>query len=137
MPKAKRSLLVGPTFLITKDNLEALLTPEACSSFRDRLDDIIGAILDHPNALKSRPEPPPPKYKLGNTQFRKLEFRVPGLTGDPGEGRLMYCYNPDKQTISLLMLYTHADFAGRPDSSYLRDLLDNAPEPHLKAMNSR
>ena len=91
-----------------------------------RLVEITQLLLQQPHGGKSRFERPPKHTELGKTEFRKLEFNVPKLSGAISEGRLLYFYHPDANEIQLLMIYTHKDYPGRPSEDELRALFQEA-----------
>ena len=59
-------------------------------------------------------------------EFRKLRFAIPDLRGASGQGRLMYLINSTQHKIILVWIYTHEEFAGRPDDKSLKVSLQDA-----------
>lgn len=87
--------------------------------------------------LRVDPRPPPPfghnepwpkgSYREG-WELWKLDFDMPGLSGEAKHGRLVYMIDPHGSTVYLLWLYTHAKFSGRPPEKSLKRLVEEAVE---------
>ena len=102
-------------------------------TFVDCVTAIVGSLVQEPRDPDSRLEPIPKGLDLSeNCEFRKLVFQVPGKSGAAGEGRLMYWVSYENNLITLLWIYTHEDFKGRPADQdlkqVLRDALDESEE---------
>jgi hypothetical protein len=48
---------------------------------------------------------------------------MPGLSGASGQGRILYLIDRKEQTITLLMFYTHQDYAKRPPDKVIEKIL--------------
>ncbi|NJL22312.1 MAG: hypothetical protein HC895_18220 [Leptolyngbyaceae cyanobacterium SM1_3_5] len=82
---------------------------------------IAGLCID-PRPSDSAPEPIPGKMTLpDDLEFRKIRFTMPELKRDSGrgKGRLMYLINTAQNSITLVWIYTHEEFKGRPDAKSL------------------
>lgn len=66
-------------------------------------------------------------------ELRKLSFVPPGLTGSAGEGRLLYLVCKTERVISLIGVYTHKQWAKRPDDRTLKELVLEAVEHHRRS----
>jgi hypothetical protein len=71
----------------------------------------------------SYPEAWPGNRPIGNYALRKHFFRMPGLGGASGEGRLIYAVNGQRREVALVWIYTHAEFQKRPADEDLRRAL--------------
>jgi hypothetical protein len=91
-------------------------------SFDKELGSLIIALLENPRAYKNRlePLPKPLGHQNPDWEFRKLEFNIDGLSGDPGQGRLMFFYRPKASQIVLFWVYTHEQYEGRPSNDELK-----------------
>lgn len=90
-------------------------------AFADRVASILQALTIDPRPPHSRPEPWPTGMADPAWEFRKIEFKMPGLKGASGQGRLMYLAN-DKEIIPV-WVYTHEEYSQRPAPDDLRELL--------------
>jgi hypothetical protein len=59
-------------------------------------------------------------------EFRKLEFGAKGLSGGLSQWRLMYFLDLTEPRILLFWVYSHTQFAVRPDPKYLRKEIQKA-----------
>lgn len=66
----------------------------------------------------------PPSSHVEGWELWKHYFGMPGLSGAPGEGRLMYLVSKDRHEIVLIWIYTHKQFAGRPPDSALSTVIE-------------
>jgi hypothetical protein len=94
---------------------------------------LIDSLCLDPRPSNSALEPIPGKITLpGEIEFRKLRFSMPGLRGASGQGRLMYLVNSVQNSIVLVWIYTHEEFAGRPEekslTATLQDAIDSLPK---------
>ncbi len=97
--------------------------------FVDCVTAIVRFLVQEPRDPDSRLEPIPKGLDLpGNSEFRELVFQVPGKSGAAGEGRLIYWVNYENTLITLLWIYTHEEFKGRPADQDLREVLRDALE---------
>jgi hypothetical protein len=117
-----------PKFERTTKNLKkSFKSKRQEQQFVDRLTEIIRSLVQEPRDPNSRLEPIPKGVLIPEGwEFRKLVFDVPGTAGAAGEGRLIYLVNYVDHVISLLWLYTHEEFKGRPPDQDLRQLLRDA-----------
>jgi mRNA-degrading endonuclease YafQ of YafQ-DinJ toxin-antitoxin module len=95
--------------------------------FLDRVADALENLIDDQYPNNSRNEPLPGKVQLPEGwTFHKLELWV--SKGASGQIRLMYLVNDDTYTIKLVWIYSHDQFAKRPDDdelkSVIREILD-------------
>ena len=85
---------------------------------------IITTLTRNPRPEGSRLEPIPHGVTIPeHWEFRKLVFLMPERSGASGQGRMMYAVDLNSSIISLLWIYTHEEFAGRPSDGDLRQLL--------------
>jgi hypothetical protein len=96
-------------------------------SFVDCVTAIVYSLVQEPRDIDSRLEPIPKGLVMPkNCEFRKLVFQVPGRSGAAGEGRLIYWVSYENNLITLLWIYTHEEFRGRPADQDLREVLRDA-----------
>ena len=90
-------------------------------------------IRGHEVLKKLEPEPWPGKHK-GNEHnlLWKAYFHLPWERGARREARLLYIIHPLEERITGLMLYTHAEYQGRPNDGYLQDVLKESGIPRSK-----
>jgi mRNA-degrading endonuclease YafQ of YafQ-DinJ toxin-antitoxin module len=98
-------------------------------AFVDCVTAIVHSLVQEPRDSDSRLEPIPKGVVLPkNCEFRKLVFQVPGRSGAAGEGRLIYWVSYENNLITLLWIYTHDEFKGRPADQDLRIVIRDALE---------
>lgn len=79
-------------------------------------------LIDDPLPNKSRREPLPRKSQLPEGwTFHKLEIWF--SEGASGQIRLMYLVNANTYTIKLVWIYSHEQFAKRPDDADLNNVI--------------
>jgi hypothetical protein len=96
--------------------------------------------------LQSDPRLPPPFGHLEpwpKGSFRegwelwKLEFGMPSLKGESGEGRLIYLIDTEGSAVYLLWIYTHSEFKTRPPDKSIRRLAEEARQEAEETARSR
>ncbi|MFB2894225.1 hypothetical protein ACE1CI_15045 [Aerosakkonemataceae cyanobacterium BLCC-F50] len=97
------------------------------SSFVELITKTLEDLIDDRYPRNSRNEPLPGKIQLPEGwTFHKLELWV--AKGASGQIRLMYLVNATSCTIKLVWIYSHEQFAKRPDDadlkSVIREILD-------------
>jgi hypothetical protein len=91
-----------------------------------------------PSLEKIEPEPwPGPtlagdrrgSFSVAGWEFWKVYINFPYATGAARKGRIMYAIDETGRTVHLLMLYTHAEYQGRPDDTYLEGVMRESGVP--------
>lgn len=95
---------------------------KAAREFEELIARIVSALAVDPRHRASRLEPWPAGASQPGWELRKLEFPTPGLTGDPGQGRLIYVVHNEHKLIMLAWIYTHKQFSGRPPDISLKEV---------------
>lgn len=75
-----------------------------------------------PTGLGS-PEPWPTGTYVEGWEFHKIRFRMPGLSGNAGQGRYMYLFNRAAGELIPLLVYTHEQYEERPSSHTLSEIM--------------
>ena len=68
-------------------------------------------------------EPWPTGAAREGFELWKLDFHMPSLSGQAGEGRLIYLLDEAGRAVYPVWIYTHHDFGGRPPEKELARLL--------------
>jgi hypothetical protein len=66
--------------------------------------------------------------------FYKVDFKMPGLSGGSGQGRIMWLVCDETTTVHVIWVYTHDEFVKRPDDKDLRKVLEAAAVDAGKAI---
>lgn len=100
---------------------------------RGELDELVGVFLSsikqdykHP---QSSLEPWPNKTHQEPWELWKLRFTMPRQSGSSSYGRLIYCVDPVDRWVKLMLLYTHAEYEGRPSDQQIREAFHEEVEP--------
>ena len=90
----------------------------------DAITELVNCLASNPYLPDSNPEPLPKGLAMSDDwKFYNLRFRMPNLSGASGQGRLMYLVSESQKIIKLAWIYTHAEYAKRPEDRDLKDLL--------------
>lgn len=101
---------------------------------RETFEGLLGDILD---SLESNPRdtsPPitqtsahleqwPKKIFQEHLELWKFYFRLPGYSGDAGQGRIMYLFEPQRDLVCPFLIYTHDEHTKRPSDDQIRRVL--------------
>jgi hypothetical protein len=68
-------------------------------------------------------------YSLEGWDFWKAYLNFPYGRGASQKGRVMYAIDETAAAVHLLMMYTHAEYQGRPDDGFLDDVLKESKVP--------
>ncbi len=92
------------------------------ANFVERVAEILEDLTEDQYPINSRNEPLPGKIQLpGEWTFHKLEFKV--SKGASGQIRLMYLVNSTACIVKLVWIYSHEQFAKRPDDKNLKIII--------------
>ncbi len=90
----------------------------------EAISELVNRLSSSPFLSDANPEPLPKGLAVSDDwKFYKLRFRIPNLAGASARGRLMYLVSENQKIIKLAWIYTHAEYAKRPEDSDLKDLL--------------
>ncbi|WP_146160578.1 hypothetical protein [Deinococcus arcticus] len=68
-------------------------------------------------------------YSLEGWEFWKAYLNFPYARGAAQKGRIMYAIEEAACQIHLLMMYTHAEYSGRPDDTFLEGVMRESDVP--------
>lgn len=68
-------------------------------------------------------------YILEGWSFWKAYLNFPYARGASKKGRIMYAINDTELKVYLLMMYTHAEYPGRPDDNFLEGVMRESGVP--------
>jgi hypothetical protein len=136
----------APYKLDLTPNFRSWVTRLKKAHYRKRLreqaafDGILASYYDQfekaPHSVPSAwPEGWPNTAHDGRFKFYKADFKMPGLSGAAGQGRIMWLVCDETTTVHVIWVYTHAEFGKRPPDKDLRRALKEATDEAVQAVS--
>jgi len=96
-------------------------------AFDDELERLLVQLETSPRSVPfSWPEPWPNGTADPRFDLFKRDFRLPGCSHAAQEGRVMWLVCDSARIVSVIWIYTHAEFEKRPDDKNLKRVLQDA-----------
>ena len=93
------------------------------SKFQELLLNELELMREVPRGGHGKMEPAPHQSIDEGQELWKVRFKIPGHRGAREQCRIIYIYHPVEDWILPLIIYTHAEFAGRPPDKQLAQLI--------------
>lgn len=98
------------------------------SKFQELLLSELELIREFPRGGHGKMEPAPHHSLEEGQELWKVRFKIPGHRGAREQCRIIYIYHGKEDWVLPLIIYTHAEFAGRPPDKQLAQLIKDVDE---------